>query len=121
MLAGFGNSNGKIDLKKSISHALAAVFGASKEIKDTISKFEISSNPISSTSLIVENLFLPLRPVKRPEIGSKGLSTSSKSKVVIIKNYNGNVISESASKNHIMCFVIHRDSSSIKTINNDRF
>lgn len=89
VLAGFGDSNGKIDLKKSINHALAEIFGTSKEIKDTISKFEISSNPISSTSLIVENLFLPLRPVKRPEIGSKGLSTSSKSKVVIIKNYNG--------------------------------
>ena len=89
VLTGFGDSSGKIDLKKSINHALAEIFGTSKEIKNTISKFEISSNPISSTSVIVENLFLPLRPVKRPEIRVKGLSTTPTSKVVINKNYNG--------------------------------
>lgn len=89
VLTGFGDSSGKIDLKKSINHALAEIFGTSKEIKNTISKFEISSKPISSTSVIVENLFLPLRPVKRPEIRVKGLSTTPTSKVVINKNYNG--------------------------------
>ena len=89
VITDFGDSSGKIDLKKSINLALAGIFGASKEIKNTTLNFEISSNSILSAPVIATNKILLFRPLKRPEASLKGLSTTPMSKFIINKNYNG--------------------------------